>query len=180
MSFTFRNILHAKDLQVLEKLMKTTGLFYDFEIAVALEVLGSFLERGEASGYHCIVAQQDRQCAGYAVFGPTPCTRSGWDIYWMAVRKDLQGMGLGSQLITIIEKEIVLQGGSHIWIETSGRQDYLPTRKFYEKHRYRIMAQLPDFYAPGDSKVIYGKQISFFQTDNGQLKNSRLPISTER
>jgi len=161
MIFTFRDRIFQNDLAALTGVMQSTGLFYDFEIEVALEVLRSCLERGEASGYYCIVAQQNENCAGYAVFGPTPCTRSGWDIYWMAVRKDLQGQGLGSGLMNRMEQTILIQGGKQIWIETSGRPDYLPTRKFYEKHKYLKMAELPGFYAPGDSKVIYGKTISF-------------------
>ena len=38
-----------------------------------------------------------------------------------------------------------------------GKKGIPSYRKFYEKHHYRIMANLPDFYAPNDSKVIYGK-----------------------
>ncbi len=161
MSFTFRDVLFKQDLRSLTAVMESTGLFYNFEIEVALEVLQSYLDQGEASGYYCIIAMENGVCAGYAVYGPTPCTRSGWDIYWMAVRKDLQGQGLGSGLITRMEQAILIRNGKQIWIETSGRPDYLPTRKFYEKHKYLKMAELPGFYAPGDSKVIYGKTIPF-------------------
>ena len=162
---TYRNTLHAGDLQELAVVMESTGLFYDFEILVALEVLEAFIERGEASGYYCLVAEQDNHCVGYAMFGPTPCTRSGWDIYWMAVSKDLQGKGLGSEMMSRVEKTITTQGGTQIWIETSGRKDYVPTRDFYNKHGYVIMAELPDFYAPGDSKVIYGKKVYICNKD---------------
>ncbi len=163
MAFTFRNALRAGDLEELTFIMESTGLFYDYEIQVALEVLGAFLERGKASGYCCLVAEHDNHCVGYAVYGPTPCTRSGWDIYWMAVSKDLQGKGLGSEMMSWVEKNIALQGGTQIWIETSGRQDYVPTRGFYKKHDYVMMAELADFYAPGDSKVIYGKKLYLYK-----------------
>jgi len=161
MSFTFRDVLLEQDLSGLTDVMESTGLFYDFEIEVALEVLQSFRDHGESSGYNCIVALENGVCAGYVVYGPAPCTLSGWDIHWMAVRKELQGKGLGSELIHRAEKRIALQGGTSVWIETSGRPAYLPTRKFYEKHQYQKLAELPGFYAPGDSKVIYGKTISF-------------------
>lgn len=160
MSFTFRDVLREQDLRELTAVMESTGLFYDYEIDVALEVLQFFLDRGASSGYYCIVALEKGVCAGYVVYGPTPCTLSGWDIYWMAVGKELQGIGLGSELIKRTEQNIALNGGTAVWIETSGRPDYLPTRKFYEKHQYIKMAELPGFYAPGDSKVIYGKTIS--------------------
>ncbi|HOG25433.1 MAG TPA: GNAT family N-acetyltransferase [Bacteroidales bacterium] len=165
MVFTFRNTLQTGDLQELAAVMESTGLFYDFEILVALEVLEASMEHGQASGYYCLVVEQDNHCVGYAVFGPTPCTRSGWDIYWMAVSKDLQGKGLGSEMMSWVEKNIALQGGTQIWIETSGRKDYEPTRGFYNKHGYEIMAELPEFYAPGDSKVIYRKKVYICNKD---------------
>ena len=43
--------------------------------------------------------------------------------------------------------------GKIIWIETSSRAIYLPTRKFYEKKGYAVQAELTDFYAPGDNIV---------------------------
>jgi GNAT superfamily N-acetyltransferase len=132
-------------------------------LSAAMEVLNTLLEQGEQSGYSVVIAQDGTQPVAFAVYGPTPCTVSGWDIYWMAVRDNLRGKGLGSLLIEIIEKEIFRQGGTDIWIETSGREAYFPTRQFYEKHRYRAMAELPDFYAPGDSKVVYGKNVSLFR-----------------
>jgi hypothetical protein len=49
--------------------------------------------------------------------------------------------------------------GKNIWIETSSRKDYDTTRAFYEKLNYIIAAELKDFYAPGDHKVIYHKPL---------------------
>ena len=40
-------------------------------------------------------------------------------------------------------------------VETSSRDDYAPTRAFYLACGYQIVAELPDFYAPGDGKLIY-------------------------
>ena len=42
-------------------------------------------------------------------------------------------------------------------METSGRESYLPTRKFYEKIGYTVAACVKDFYAVGDDKIIYTK-----------------------
>jgi hypothetical protein len=33
----------------------------------------------------------------------------------------------------------------------------LPTRRFYETHGYREAGRIPDFYAPGDDRVIFLK-----------------------
>ena len=42
-------------------------------------------------------------------------------------------------------------------IETSARELYRPTQRFYERCGYEAEARLKDFYAPGDSKIIYVK-----------------------
>jgi hypothetical protein len=45
-------------------------------------------------------------------------------------------------------------------VETSSRDDYAPTRHFYEAHEYERAASLADYYAPGDHRVIYTKRLS--------------------
>lgn len=153
----YRDKLIKTDWQDFKNILESTGVFYDFEIDVALEITDTFLNNGEASGYYFYVAEQNGQVVGYINFGPTPCTRASWDIYWMAVKKDLQGQGLGGILLKMAEDKIAATKGENIWIETSSRQDYLPTRKFYLKNAYGQISELPDFYDKGDNKVIFVK-----------------------
>jgi hypothetical protein len=42
-------------------------------------------------------------------------------------------------------------------VETSGRETYVSTRRFYEALGYRLVASIPDFYGPGDPRVIFIK-----------------------
>jgi hypothetical protein len=46
-----------------------------------------------------------------------------------------------------------------MFIDTSGRDQYRPTRSFYERMGYRTREIIPDFYAPGDDKVVYHKEL---------------------
>jgi hypothetical protein len=46
-----------------------------------------------------------------------------------------------------------------VYVETSSRDQYEPTRRFYLKCGYRVDAVLEDFYAPGDGKVIFVKAL---------------------
>jgi hypothetical protein len=50
-------------------------------------------------------------------------------------------------------------GGRKVYIETSSRDLYLPTRAFYQSCGYPIDAQLDDFYGPGDHKCIFSKSL---------------------
>jgi hypothetical protein len=46
-------------------------------------------------------------------------------------------------------------GGKRIYVETSSREQYRPTRSFYSCCGYCKEATLEDFYSSGDHKVIY-------------------------
>ncbi len=159
MKLNYRNQLKKTDIDAFYEILKSTGVFYDFEIDVALEIVNTFLAEGESSGYYFYVAEQDGKVLGYINFGPTPCTRASWDIYWIAVSKELQNQGLGSILLKMAENKIAEMGGENIWVETSSRPDYKPTRKFYIKMEYERISELPNFYAKGDNKVIFVKHI---------------------
>ena len=159
MEINYRNTLIENDRKAFKELLESTAVFYDFEIDVALEIVDTFLNSGETSGYYFYAAEQDGQVVGYINFGPTPCTRASWDIYWMAVKKDLQGQGLGGILLKMTEDKIAAMKGENIWIETSSRADYLPTRRFYLKTAYSQVSELSDFYDKGDNKVIFVKYL---------------------
>jgi|AGTN01.3.fsa_nt_gi Acetyltransferases len=159
MKYVYRNRVFSSDIPGLEKVLASTGLFYDFEIDVALELMTLFLKEGERSGYCFYIAERENQTVAYINYGPTPCTVAGWDIFWIAVRKDLQNAGLGKALIEMAEKRIKASGGEKIWIETSSRADYFSTRMFYRKNGYAEITRLPDFYDTGDDKVIFVKNL---------------------
>ena len=57
------------------------------------------------------------------------------------------------------EKCIRQAGGKRVYIETSNREQYQPTRFFYSRCGYEREATLADFYGPGDDKVIYVKVV---------------------
>jgi hypothetical protein len=46
-----------------------------------------------------------------------------------------------------------------VYIETSNRPQYVPTRAFYERCGYECEAVLKEFYGPGDDKVIFAKAL---------------------
>jgi len=134
-------------------------MFSAAEVEIAVELVGEYLEKGTASGYHFTVAEIEGVVVGYACFGPTPCTVSSWDLYWIAVHPAKQRGGIGGLLVKEVEGQVLKTGGNRLYVDTSGRQAYEPTRAFYERMGYARAAVLPDFYAPGDAKVIYAKSL---------------------
>ena len=128
-------------------------------MAVAEEVINSYLRDSFGSGYHILVAEVDSTTTGYICYGPTPMTEGTWDIYWEAVAPERQGQGIGSALTESAEKEIVKAKGRLAIIETSSTPVYEKTRHFHISHGYEIVARIPDFYEPGDDKLILQKRL---------------------
>ncbi len=155
----FRCDVQSGDRDRVRAIVASTGVFSPVEIEVAVELLDERLEKGPSSGYHFIFAERDNRTLGYACYGPIALTAASYDLYWIAVDKTCHGQKIGQMLLAKSEELIRAAGGRQIYIETSNRAQYSPTRKFYLRCGYRQEALLKDFYAPGDDKVIYVKQI---------------------
>ena len=71
-----------------------------------------------------------------------------------------QGEGGGSQLLDEVERRLKQREARLLVVETSSRDNYSPTRHFYETRGYISAAKLADYYAPGDDRVIYTKRFA--------------------
>jgi len=151
-----------RDPETVRRIVEATRFFRDDEVDVAVELVTERLSRGESSGYHFVFADTDDGSAGYACFGLIACTVSSYDLYWIAVHPEAQGGGVGTLLIREVERRIAEMGGSRVYVETSSRPAYEPTRRFYETRGYRTEAVLEDYYAPGDGKVVLVKTIGAY------------------
>ncbi|MCF8033552.1 MAG: GNAT family N-acetyltransferase [Desulfarculaceae bacterium] len=147
------------DPALVERLTEASGFFRPDEVAVARELAEERLAKGPASGYHFILAPGEGGLAGYTCYGPIACTTASWDLFWIAVAPGRRGAGLGSALLDLAEQRAVALGGERMYVETSSRPLYRPSRRFYQGRGYSPQAVLPDFYAPGDDKVIYVKTL---------------------
>lgn len=145
------------DPVTIREIVESTKFFYPAEVDVAVELVEERLRKGDASGYDFAFAELDGHTVGYSCYGPIACTTNSFDIYWLAIHCDAQRHGLGKWLMSATEQRIFDRGGERIYVETSGRDHYLPTRKFYDRCGYQKAAELPEFYGPQDSKVIYVK-----------------------
>lgn len=149
--------LEPADRQALVRLVEATALFSAAEKDVAVEVLDAFLENPGKDYFALGAFTQRGSLLGYACYGPTPCTSGTWDLYWIAVSGESRGRGIGTLLMEEIERRLVQQHARLVLIETSSRADYEPTRGFYERRGYEVVARVPDFYDVGDDRVIFAR-----------------------
>lgn len=158
MKLTFRDRTLPHDSAAVRDIVESTGFFNEEEICIAVELVEERVSRGIECGYHFLFCEAEGSCVvGYTCFGPIPGTKSSFDLYWIAVHSGYRGQGIGRSLMERTEKAVAAMGGTRIYIETSSRSLYKPTHGFYLKHGYEQEALIKDFYAPGDSKIIYTK-----------------------
>ncbi|MCF8364381.1 MAG: GNAT family N-acetyltransferase [Bacteroidales bacterium] len=155
----FRQTLMASDVVAIREILQSTGFFYDSEIEIAKELTLENLSKGaENSGYIFNIAENDDRPVGFTCYGKIPGTADSFDLYWIAVHQSQRGKGLGKILMEMAALHIAQMAGKNIWIETSSRAIYEPTRIFYLKNGCEIVAELPDFYGENDHKVIFLKK----------------------
>lgn len=155
-----RRELFPGDREGIASLLAVTGFFNPEELAVALELVDERLAQGASSHYRFLVAEEAGKVVGYACWGPIPGTRFSADLYWIAVDPALQGHGVGKTLLAAAETWMQEENRHRVYVETSTRPQYAPTRAFYLSCGYHLAAELPDFYAPGDGKAIFLKLLS--------------------
>ncbi len=147
-----------KDRARVAEAVTATGMFRSDEVDVALEVFDDYC-RAPGQDYHALAAYEGSgELAGFAFFGRTPCTVGTWDLYWIVVHPQAQGRGAGRGLLERAEKQMRDAGARMCAIETSSREDYEATRRFYLACGYQEVARIADFYDAGDDRVTYTKQ----------------------
>lgn len=156
----YRENVTPEDVEYVREIVRSTGFFSQDEIDIAAELVQERLDKGLKSDYFFIFAMSAGKTIGYSCFGPIPATRFSYDLYWIAVHDDWRGKGIGRKVLIESEKAIARLGGNRVYIETSGRDQYRPTRAFYLSCDYTEEAILQDFYAPGDAKYFYVKSLN--------------------
>jgi GNAT superfamily N-acetyltransferase len=156
---TYREQIKTSDLEAIARIVKSSTFFSAAEIDLACELAKEKISDGDACSYQFLFGEDKDLVWGYTCFGLIPATAGSYDLYWIAVDNHLRAKGLGKQLLKKSEDIIRSCGGQHIYVETSSRQQYHTTHKFYGGCGYIREAFLKDFYAEGDSKVIYSKII---------------------
>jgi ribosomal protein S18 acetylase RimI-like enzyme len=146
------------DTAALVALTEATGLFKPIEVVALRKVLDDYHAINHADDHHAVTLEEAGEILGFAYYGPAPMTERTWQLWWIAVRKDQQGRGVGGQLLRYVENDIAVnRHGRVLFIETGSLPHYELTRQFYRKHGYEQHALLKDFYADGDSMVVFRK-----------------------
>jgi len=156
----WRSAVMAEDVGRVRSLVASTGFFSAAEVDIAGELVTERLTKGLRSGYHFVLAERGAGLVAYACYGPIDGAQDSFDLYWIAVSPDEQGKGLGTHVYARAEAAMRKAGAKRIYADTSSSDRYAATRGFYKRMGFAEQARLPDFYAPGDGKVIYVRALN--------------------
>jgi ribosomal protein S18 acetylase RimI-like enzyme len=155
----FRSGVEAADPARIRALVDATGFFSAEEAAIAAELAAETLATGGGAGYSFWFADGADGLDGFSCFGRIPGSDWSFDLYWIVVSPACQGAGLGRRLLAATEAAVSAAGGGRLYVDTSSRRQYAPTRAFYLACGYAVAAELPDFYRAGDGKVVFVKEL---------------------
>lgn len=155
----WRSEVREFDAEAIRSLVARTDMFTSEEVTIAGELVEERVSRGRISGYDFVVGESDGRITAYACYGLIPGTDDRYDLYWIAVDRDLQGKGAGRETHARAEEAVRQAGGTRLYADTSSREQYASTRRFYRTLGYQKVAELQDFYREGDGKVVFMKEL---------------------
>ena len=155
MSPTIRAI-HKSDLNELKTIIDTSGLFP----SDLLEgMMSDYFENPDTQEIWLTRTIGGKPVA-IAYCAPERLTDGTCNLYLIAVHKDQQGSGIGTELMRSVENLLQQQGKRILLVETSGLPEFELTRKFYDQCGYHREAVIRDFYKEGEDKVVFWKKLN--------------------
>jgi ribosomal protein S18 acetylase RimI-like enzyme len=101
------------------------------------------------------VAHDYEQCVGFYWLLPQGAFHSFPYLHILAVRQQLRGQGVGSQLLNDFERRAFAEA-SKVFLVVA---DFNPrARQFYRLHGYREVGVIPDLYRPGITEHLMMKE----------------------
>ena len=155
MKIIIRNITKS-DIPELKQLLDTIELFPSDMLDDMVADYFSNLDTQEI--WYTATEENKPISIGYCT--PEILTEGTYNLYAIGVKSEIQGKGIGSQMMDHLEIRLREQGHRILIVETSGAPEFHLTRKFYEKLGYHKEAVIRDFWREGEDKIIYRKKLN--------------------
>lgn len=152
--------INGDDRAALLRIAEATGLF---TMTDAEALLGDVVDRftgGQLPEGHCVYACRcapGQPLAGWTYVALDQHAAGVWNVWWLGVDPPSHGTGVGRALLHAAEAHATSHGARLMVIETSSLPSQARARRFYAREGYAECGRIPDFYGPGDAKVIFAR-----------------------
>ncbi|MCH9686274.1 MAG: GNAT family N-acetyltransferase [Deltaproteobacteria bacterium] len=152
----------AADATAVRDIAVATGLFQPDELGDFDAMYAGYCD-GSLTDHAWLVAQADGVgVIGAAYYAPEPFSDRVWNLYFLGVRPDHHGGGIGGVLVDTVEqalREAGAQVARVLIVETSSTEGFESTRGFYRKLGFDQEARIRQFYGPDDDKIVFWKSL---------------------
>jgi ribosomal protein S18 acetylase RimI-like enzyme len=149
-------LTRREDVPALQNVLDATELFPTDMLA---ELIEGFLSKDGCTDLW-LTAEVGGKVVGFCYAVPEKLTDGTWNMLAIAVLPSEQGKGYGGAICRQLEAELRTRGQRILIVDTSSRDEFLRTRKFYHKNQYYEEARVRDFWSAGDDKVIFRKSLA--------------------
>jgi len=146
----------GEDIPALKIVLDETGLFPSEMLP---EMMSGFLSNEESQDVW-LTCEVEGEAIGFCYAAPEQLTDGTWNMLAIAVHPSKQGGGHGGAIVRRLEALLHDDGHRVLIADTSGKDEFAPTREFYRKSGYSEEARIRQFWAEGDDKVVFWKLIS--------------------
>ncbi len=109
--------------------------------------------------YYGWIMLENEKVIGYIDLRRHEFADGGYYSDWFAVHKDYRGKGIGSNMLSEVEKFAKSINARYILIETGDIDFYIRTRNFYEKNGFKQVGHIPEYYYKNWGMYIYQKML---------------------
>ncbi len=150
-----RNVI-KEDLEGLKEVLDSIELFPS---EMLNEMISDYFNNPESEDIWFTKIEDGKPTSiGYCA--PEKLTDGTFNLYAIGVKRNIQGKGIGTEMMAFIESKLKQDGKRILIVDTSGTDDFQLTRKFYENLGYKKEAIIRDFWEEGDDKVVYWKKLN--------------------
>lgn len=144
----------------IQTVLELTGVFTSDEIQCALGLFDIYCNVGSNPDEYVFFCAYDDPgtVLGYVCYGKATLAEGVYDLYWIAVDPACQGMGIGALLMETLDDHLKVLGARMVLAETSSRAQYLKAHRLYERHQFKKISTISDYYSVGDDLLVYGKR----------------------
>lgn len=145
----------SDDIPALAKVLDGTGLFPSEMLP---NMLCGFLSDQESEDVW-LTCEEEGEAIAFCYALPEALTDGTWNMLAIAVLPEMQGSGVGGAVVAHLEDVLRGRGNRVLIADTSGTDEFAQTREFYRKNGYSEEARIRNFWAEGDDKIVFWKEL---------------------